>query len=355
MSNRTISSKQQSCTDLSERAEKVLCRLIESYVREGSPIGSKYLSNDSGIGLSAATIRNVMHDLEEMGLIQAPHTSAGRVPTAKGYRVFVDSTIYVEPIRHENIKQITESLQSDIDPNSILKKASGLLSNITSFAGMVSIPSQDFVRLKQIEFLPLSESRVLAILVTDDGRVQNKVLKPERHYSDSELVAAANFFNEQYSSKALKEVKQHLISLLKQAREQTHIEMQTALSIAQQILVDNEDEDNVLVSGMHNLISIPEFQMLDTIKNLLDSMKTKQLLYDLLQKSMVNEGVNIFIGEESGYDLLRECSIIAAPYEIDSHRVGVLGVIGPTRMEYNEVISTVDITARILSSILSGR
>ncbi len=342
--------------NLSERAQSVLKGLIRRYIDDGTPVGSRTLAKESDLAFSSATIRNVMADLEDYGLIHAPHTSAGRIPTVKGYRFFINSLLKVGPMNNQSLGQLTERLSGISDPNSILTGATEMLSQITSFAGIVSIPGNSRAHIRQIEFLKLSEQRVLAILITEDGQVQNKVLTAHREYSDSELVEAANFFNAEYSTKSLDGVRVQLLNHLKRDHKSMHKEMRTAVKMAGQLFDDDDpqDSDNVLVSGENNLLSIPEFSELNKLRELFDTLKTKQVLFDLLQKSMFTEGVNIFIGEESGYEPFRDCSVIAAPYEIDHQRVGVLGVIGPTRMQYDEVISAVDVTAKLMGSALSA-
>ena len=341
---------------LSERAESVLRGLISRYVSDGTPVGSRTLSKETDLALSPATIRNVMADLEDMGLIESPHTSAGRIPTQKGYRFFINTLLNVEPIAPDSLDRLEHRLITSGDSKSILTGASEMLSQITSFAGIVSIPGKKHVVIKQIEFLKLSQQRVLAILITSDGQVQNKVLQSHREYKESELVEAANYFNAVYATKTLESVKGELVQHMNSDHQAMHKEMRTAISIAGQLLEDEStiQTNDVLVSGESNLLSIPDFAEMEKLRQLFDTFKTKQVLFDLLQKSLLTDGVNIFIGEESGYQTFKDCSVIAAPYEVDSERVGVLGVIGPTRMNYDEVISVVDVTAKLLGSALSG-
>jgi len=342
-------------SELSERAQLVLNGLVSRYVDEGVPVGSRILARKTDLKLSPATIRNVMSDLEDLGLITAPHTSAGRVPTAKGYRFFINGMLKVGPIDKRAIGRISDRLEKETDPNSLLTSATEMLSQITSFAGIISTPDTSQSIIRQIEFLKLSEQRVLAILITDDGQVQNKVLGAHREYTESELIEAANYFNAEYGSKSLEGVRAQLMSHMKKDQKDMHREMRTAVNMAGQLFNDDlSGSENILVSGENNLLSIPDFGELDKLKSLFDTFKTKQVLFDLLQKSMFTDGVNIFIGEESGYETFKDCSVIAAPYEIDNKRVGVLGVIGPTRMQYEEVISTVDVTAKLLGSALSA-
>ncbi|NKB61894.1 MAG: hypothetical protein GKR95_07065 [Gammaproteobacteria bacterium] len=232
-----------------------------------------------------------------------------------------------------------------------------MLSTITSFAGVVPMPSKKHSHVKQIEFLSLSQNRVLAILITEDGQVQNKILSAHKQYNDSELTEATNYFNAKYSGKSLNIVRDELLRHMHQDHRNTHREMRTAISMAGQLFADesNSDSDAILVSGENNLLSIPDFVELDKLRQIFDTLKTKQILFDLLQKSMFTEGVNIFIGEESGYQMFKNCSVIASSYEVDNEKVGVLGVIGPTRMQYEEVITTVDVTAKLLGSALSNQ
>ena len=363
---------------LSERAELVLKGLISLYISDGNPVGSRTLSKETDLALSPATIRNVMADLEEHGLIEAPHTSAGRIPTQRGYRFFINGLLNVAPLEagamdkiinkaanktankameKQARSEIEERILGVTDPKSILTGATEMLSQITSFAGIVSIPGKSRAHIRQIEFLRLSRQRVLAILITEDGQVQNKILSTHRQYNESELVEAANYFNACYGSRTLHGVRAELLAHMRQDRRSMHREMRTAISIARRFFDDDDlvdDRENVLVSGENNLLSIPDFGELEKLKQLFDTFKTKQVLFDLLQKSMFADGVNIFIGEESGYRMFRECSVIAAPYKVDNQKVGVLGVIGPTRMNYDEVISAVDITAKLLGSALSA-
>ena len=345
---------------LNERAEGVLKGLVSHYIRSGSPVGSRTLSKETDLGLSPASIRNVMADLEEQGLIEAPHTSAGRIPTQRGYRFFINGLLNIGPMNKQALGEIEERIRgvSDLsDPKSILTGATEMLSRITSFAGIVSVPDKSHAHIRQIEFLRLSEQRVLAILITQDGQVQNRILSAHREYGESELVEAANYFNAIYSARTLHGVRAELLAHMHRDLQSMRREMRIAIRMARQLFDDDtldDDGENVLVSGENNLLSIPDFGELEKLKQLFDTFKTKQVLFDLLQKSMFADGVNIFIGEESGYRILRDCSVIAAPYEVGNQKMGVLGVIGPTRMNYDEVISAVDVTAKLLGSALSA-
>ena len=339
---------------LSDRAKFVLDRLVRHYIDEGVPVGSRTLSRHPSLVLSSASIRNVMADLEECGLIKSPHTSSGRIPTVKGYRFFINRLLKSGPVDERSIQKFSGRFEGVADPASILASATEMLSQITSFAGILSTPDFDKACIRQIEFLKLSQKRVLAILVTKDGQVQNKVLSTDREYSNSELVEAANFFNEKYSAKSLSLVRRELLKLMKKDRRKMQKEMETAVRMAGQLFEqDDTVSEHVLISGESNLLSISDFAEADRLKELFETFRTKKILFDLLQNSISESGITIFIGEESGVEPLRDCSLISAPYKLDNQTVGVLGVIGPTRMQYEEVINTVDITAQIVSNALS--
>ncbi|MGE4634186.1 MAG: heat-inducible transcriptional repressor HrcA [Arenicellales bacterium] len=338
--------------ELSDRAQNLLKLLIRRYVSDGEPVGSRTLSREPGLDLSAATIRNVMSDLEDLGLIRAPHTSAGRVPTQLGYRVFVDSLLKMHMPEKSNAREISEALSSAKNPDELLGAASELLSDITQYAGVIMLPDTEQAKLRQVEFLELAEDRVLAILVTDDGRVQNRVLFLDKQLTPSELVEAANFFNVQHAGRTLREVRHRLLLDMQLDSDAMSGMMRTAVEMASQLLDDESAQEGVVVSGETKLLGIPDFDQLGKLRDIFDAFKTKQDLLVLLDKSMRATGISIFIGEESGYSALTDCSIVTAPYESDGRCIGVLGVIGPTRMAYEKVIPVVDITARVLGNAL---
>ncbi len=341
-------------TAINDRAEALLKALIHRYVFDGQPVGSRTLAREAGLEISPATVRNVMSDLEELGLIVSPHTSAGRIPTHAGYRLFVDTIMNVRSVDSRAIDEIGSRL-NDHDPNQLVSTASELLSRITHFAGVVLVPGNQYTKFKRIEFLTLSGNRVLAIVITDDGRVQNKVLPVEREYSESELAEAANFFNDQYADMSLSKVKSVLLSEMRQDSEAMNQMMRTAWTMAQEVFQENDSgTDDVVVSGEENLLDIPDLCDLEKLRKLFDTFKTKRDLLDLLDKSMAASGINIFIGDESGYNSLNDCSVVTAPYEIDGQCIGVLGVVGPTRMAYEDVVPVVDVTARLLGSALGN-
>ncbi len=341
---------------LTPRAEILLKTLIDKYISEGTPVGSKYLAKESGLEVSPATIRNVMMDLENMGFIQAPHTSAGRVPTNKGYRIFVDTLVKTKPVSKQLMKQFEKKFRGDNDPQHVIMKASELLSQITKFAGVVMVPGHSQSHFRQIEFLPLSKARILAILVTEDGRVQNRVISVDREFKPSELVESANYFNQKYSGSSVEKLRKKLLSEMKGHSDEMNRIMTTAMTMANQFFqADEEDShEDVVLSGESNLFDVPEFAEIEKMRELFETFKTKHDLLELLDKSLKSDGVQIFIGEESGYVPLNSCSVITAPYELDEQCVGVLGVIGPTRMNYADVINVVDMTSRLVSNALTG-
>ena len=339
---------------LSHRAELLLKALIERYISDGQPVGSRTLSRDLGNELSPATIRNVMADLEELGLIHSPHTSAGRVPTALGYRVFVDTLLKVRPLEVAEVRRLEGGLNVAPDPTQLVESASSLLSQLTRMAGVVMVPRQAQTAVRQIEFLQLSASRVLAILVTQEGRVHNRVIVTERSYSPAELVEAANYFNDQYAGRFLTEVKQILLAAMQQDSDAMQRAMRTAMAMAQQMFLDDGSQPDLVVSGESNLLDVPELGDVKKLRRLFDTFNTKRDLLHLLDQCLRSNGIQIFIGGESGYQALEECSVVAAPYQVSGQIVGMLGVVGPTRMPYEHVIPIVDVTARLLGGALSA-
>jgi len=331
---------------LDNRAENVLKNLVETYIEQGQPVGSRTLSKLPQLGVSSATVRNVMSDLEELGLITAPHTSAGRIPTSQGYRLFVDSMVKASTLTHKALHQLGERFAQETDPDALLAHASDVLSELTRFAGVVVLPNQSLTRFHQLEFMRLSENRILAILVTEDGRVQNRVLPTAGTFNDSELVQAANFFNQRYKGNTLDDVRRLLVEHMQHDNDEMHRINEAAMQAASQVI--NEEE-----ASAQGGVDVPDLCQIETLQKLFDAFKTKRDLLDLLDRSMKAEGVSVFIGEESGYSALGECSVIASPYEVEGKVLGTLGVVGPTRMAYNDVISVVDITSKLLSQALT--
>ncbi len=344
---------------LSERAQLLLKRLVEHYIRDGQPVGSRTLSRDPGLNLSAATIRNVMADLEELGFVTSPHTSAGRVPTDKGYRLFVDTLLKYQPLDDAKVVEIQTGLGHYADdPKGLVGAASKMLSNVTRLAGVVTLPRQSHAALSQIEFMPLSDNRVLAILVVNGREVQNRILQLDRPFGSEELRRAANYLNQQFAGKELSAVREHLLSQLKQTRENLNQLMVDAIRLAQQAVeapVGVSGRMEYVMAGETNLMEFAELSNVEKLRRLFEAFTQQRDILHLLDQSLKAEGVQIFIGQESGYTILDDCSIVMAPYTLDKEIVGVLGVIGPTRMAYERVIPIVDITAKLLGSALNSR
>ena len=346
---------------LTERARHLLRVLVESYIREGQPVGSRNLSRDSGLNLSAATVRNVMADLEEYGFVTSPHTSAGRVPTDKGYRFFVDTLLRQRqrPDDAHMLNELNQRLEqeADRDPKALVAVASQMLSSLTHLAGVVTIPRQPHQSLSQIEFLPLSESRVLAVMVINGRDVQNRIVHLERYYSAEELRRAANFLNQQFGGKELAQIRLDIVEELTQAGETLNQLMRDAIRVAQQAVGESnqQGEPEYVIAGETNLMEFAELSNVEKLRRLFDAFTSKRDILHLLDQSLGAEGVQIFIGQESGYQILDNCSLVTAPYALDNETVGVLGVIGPTRMAYDRVIPIVDVTARLLGSALNSR
>ena len=346
---------------LTERAQHLLRVLVESYIREGQPVGSRNLSRDSGLNLSAATVRNVMADLEEYGFVTSPHTSAGRVPTDKGYRFFVDTLLRQRqrPDDAHMLNELNQRLEqeADRDPKALVAVASQMLSSLTHLAGVVTIPRQPHQSLSQIEFLPLSESRVLAVMVINGRDVQNRIVHLERYYSAEELRRAANFLNQQFGGKELAQIRLDIVEELTQAGETLNQLMRDAIRVAQQAVGESnqQGEPEYVIAGETNLMEFAELSNVEKLRRLFDAFTSKRDILHLLDQSLGAEGVQIFIGQESGYQILDNCSLVTAPYALDNETVGVLGVIGPTRMAYDRVIPIVDVTARLLGSALNSR
>lgn len=343
--------------NLNPRAEFLLKTLIERYIAEGQPVGSRALARHAGLDLSPATVRNVMMDLEELGLVSSPHTSAGRIPTQRGYRLFVDTLLKVQPLDAREVRLLKGELSMEQDPQQLVENASHLLSEISNLAGLVLVPHRDEqLGFRHIDFLSLPGRRILVILVTQDGRVDNRIIAAEREYTPSELEQAANYFNESYAGMLLSDVKRALVSEMQQASADMQRLMTLAMDMARKAFAgDNEEADELVVSGESNLIDIPDLGDVKKLRKLFDAFTAKSDLLQLLDQSMRVGGVKIFIGAESGFEALEDCSVVTASYAVDQHMVGTLGVIGPTRMAYEHVIPIVDLTARLLSAALTAQ
>jgi heat-inducible transcriptional repressor len=336
---------------LDDRARTLLKTLIERYIAEGQPVGSRALSRYSGLDLSAATVRNVMADLEDIGLIASPHTSAGRVPTPRGYRFFVDSLLTVKPLDKEKLDAMEGQLLPS-QPLQLIGNASRLLSGLTRFAGIVLTPRRLAPKIRQMEFVSLSERRVLLILVTSDGDVQNRLLFTTRAYTPSELVTATNYLNQHVVGHDFEHIHGRVREELQALRGDLQALMSAALVAGDEVM--KVPGDRYVISGERNLLEVEEFSSnMKRLRELFDLFEQRTSLMQLLDLSQRADGVQIFIGGESGLAPLDECSVVTAPYEVDGEVVGSVGVIGPTRMAYERVIPIVDITAKLLSSALT--
>jgi heat-inducible transcriptional repressor len=335
---------------LDKRAQILLKTLIERYIAEGQPIGSRTLSKYSGLDLSPATIRNVMADLEELGFISSPHTSAGRVPTPLGYRFFVDTLLVIKPLESNALHRLEGELHPD-NPQRVIQAASQLLSQLTQFAGVVMTPRRRAVTFRHIEFLKLSEKRMLLIVVTPEGDVQNRILFTERDYTAAELHEAANYINQNYSGQSFEEVRGRLQGELRELRQDLITLMSTALDAGSRALSETGD---YVISGERNLLTVQDLsQDVTRLKQLLELFERKSSLLQILDHSLRGQGVQIFIGGESGVAAPDDVAVVTKPYSVDGEVVGTVGVIGPTRMAYDRVIPIVDVTAKLLSSALS--
>lgn len=337
---------------LNDRTQHLLKVLVERYIRDGQPVGSRTLARDAGLDLSPATIRNVMADLEDLGYLHSPHTSAGRVPTARGYRLFIDALLHVRPLDDREVEvlrqQIDQPARNGVE---LARSVSDLLSGVTRLAGIVMLPRRKVVKLRHVEFLPLSESRVLVILVLNTQEVQNRIIQTRRPYSAVELQQAAHYLNEQFAGRDIQQARQALLRDLRETRDRLDHLMQTVLEIAEQTF-EAEAEDYV-VAGQTHLMRCADLSDLDKLRLLFEAFNHKRDLLHLFDQCLHAEGVQIFIGDEAGFEVLEGCSVVTAPYTVEGQVLGVLGVIGPTRMAYDRVIPVVDATAKLLAAALN--
>ena len=334
---------------ISDRAQILFKHLVEDYLHSGHPIGSGKLLESSGLDVSSATVRNIMVDLETRGLVSSPHTSAGRLPTQKGLRFFVDSLISVQPLDQQAFQLLQTTLSEDMTPKELVEHASVLLSEISQLAGLVTTPGPEQVALRQIEFLKLSGRQVLVILVVNEKEVQNRVIETDRAYSETELQQAANFINHEFAGSTLHSIRQGVMDSMHRDQTRMNEILQTALDVATKTFDDEEEHDYVL-SGERNLVNLMSSS--EEIQTILDALESKSTIVHLLDECIGSEGVRMYIGHESGYELLEEYSLVTSPYEVNGKIAGVLGVVGPTRMSYQQVIPLVDITARLLGSAM---
>jgi len=330
---------------LDDRAKLLLKALVERYIEDGQPVGSRTLSRASGMDLSPATIRNVMADLEDLGLIASPHTSAGRIPTAKGYRLFVDTMLTVHREQFGPPSLVPEQ------PQKVIASAAHLLSSLSQFVGVVMAPRRTSV-FRHIEFLRLSERRFLVIIVSPDGDVQNRVIFSATDFTQSQLIETANFLNQHYAGMAMEQVRERLKTEVEMLRGEIAALMQAAVNVSSEALTQAQDE--VVISGERNLLAVSDFSKdMGNLRRAFDLFEQKTQILRLLDVSSQAEGVRIFIGGESQVVPFEELSVVSAPYEVDGQIVGTLGVIGPMRMPYDKMIQIVDITSKLVSNALS--
>lgn len=330
---------------LDDRAKLLLKALVERYIADGQPIGSRTLSRASGLDLSPATIRNVMSDLEELGLIASPHTSAGRIPTARGYRLFVDTMLTA------NRQEIGLPTLAAEQPQKVITNAAQLLSNLSQFVGVVMAPRRSSV-FRHIEFMRLSEKRILVIIVAPDGDVQNRVIFTESDYTQTQLIEASNFITTHYAGLTIDQVREKLKTEMEQLRTEIAVLMQAAVQVSSEAMGQGDNE--VVISGERNLLSVSDFSSdMGQLRRAFDLFEQKAQIMRLLDVSSQAAGVRIYIGGESQIVPFEELSVVSAPYEVDGQIVGTLGVIGPTRMAYDRMIQIVDITSKLVSNALS--
>ena len=337
---------------LDDRAKTLLKALVERYIADGQPVGSRTLSRASGLELSPATIRNVMADLEDLGLIASPHTSAGRIPTARGYRLFVDTMLTAQPLHLRRVPALEPQLQHD-QPQRVIANAAQLLSSLSNFVGVITAPRKASV-FHHIEFMRLSERRVLVILVAPDGDVQNRVIFTAQDYTHPQLVEASNYLTSHYAGLTLEDVRERLKTEVDALRGEIAALMQAAVQAGSEAMADSQEQ--VVVAGERNLLTVQDFSNdLGSLRKLFEMFEHKTQLMRLLDVSSRAEGVRIYIGGESMVVPFEELSVVSAPYEVDGKVVGTLGVIGPTRMAYDRMIQIVDITSRLVSNALSAK
>jgi len=337
---------------ISERAQHLLKVLVNRYIREGQPIGSRTLSRDAGLDLSPATIRNVMADLEEMGLVSSPHTSAGRIPTVRGYRLFVDTLLQVKPLNPEEEQHLRSQLIRKDSDQHLLEQTSNFLSEITHLTSVVMLARHDYKVVRKIEFISLSKKRVLAILVFNEQDIENRIIHTSRTYSPAQLQSAANYLNEAFVGKNIKTVREDLLRELRETRANLDKMMLAVIEMAEKAFQENEPQDFV-IAGQTNLMEIAELCDVEKLRDLFVAFNEKRDILHLLDQAIKAQNLQIFIGEESGYEVLCDCSVITSPYTVKGSVIGVLGVIGPTRMPYERLIPIVDLTAKLLGSALN--
>ncbi|PCJ38145.1 MAG: heat-inducible transcription repressor HrcA [Moraxellaceae bacterium] len=341
-------------SSIDDRPSLVLKALVERYIHDGMPVGSKRLLQDLANPVSSATVRNDMVLLEEKGLLASPHTSAGRVPTEQGYRFFVDKLMTMSPLTSSSVSHLQSQLAPDQTPHELVERASKALSDMTSLAGVVVAPKQDMSCLRQVEFLPLAGKRVLVILVLNEKDVQNRVICPDREYSEQELQQIANYLNQRFAGEGLHAIKDQVLNSMRADKVEMSRMMQMVVDMAAKTFDDDVHQPECVVSGQSNLIQMAGEGGADQLQTLFESFQQKKDLLHLMDHCARADGIQVFIGQESGFQVFDECSMVAAPYtDSDQNILGVLAVIGPKRMPYQQVIPMVDMTAKILSAALN--
>lgn len=336
---------------IDERAQRLFKLLVERYLSKGSPVASKTLASHPTVELSPASVRNIMADLEARGLVMSPHTSAGKVPTNQGLRFFVDSLLAVQPLDEERVQQLRHELNPDLSPSALVENASSLLSQITHMAGVVTLPRRESVALRHVEFLPLTDHRVLVILVINEREVQNRIIHTDREYSETELNQAANFINRRFAGESLLAVRASLVESMQADKDRMDQLMQAALDVASKAFDLERDENDYVVAGETHLLEGPSDT--EVVRQLFEAFSHKRDILHLLDRCLESRGVQLFIGDESGYHVLDDYSLVTSPYQVNGRVAGVLGVIGPTRMAYQTVIPVVDVTARVLGAAMN--
>lgn len=342
---------------LDPRARRLLRSLIAQHIRDGEPVGSRTLARQSGLDVSPATVRNIMADLEEIGLLAAPHTSAGRIPTAQGYRVFVDSLLQMQPLADPEMDRLRSSMPAGVGTQALLANASELLSAMSQFVGVVTVPQRAAFAFKHIDFVPLDAGRVLVILVFTDNEVQNRIIQTRRAYTPAELEQSANYLNLHFAGRPLTDIRSTLLRELRDTRSEMERVLSAAVELSEQALGPGDrgpgNPDDMVLSGQTRLMGLQELSDMDRLRELFEAFSRKREILALLERCTHAPGVRVFIGEESGLAPLEACTVITAPYTSEGKVLGVLGVIGPTRMAYERVIPMVQATADLLGAAFS--
>lgn len=339
---------------LDPRARRLLRSLISQHIRDGEPVGSRTLARSSGLDVSPATIRNILSDLEEIGLLAAPHASAGRIPTAQGYRVFVDSLLQMKPVQEAEFTRMRANLAAGAGTQALLSNTSELLSAMTQFVGVVTVPQRGQFAFRHIDFVPLDGQRVLVILVFTDNEVQNRIISPRRAYTPAELEQTANFLNSQFAGRPLHEIRATLLRDLRDTRSEMERLLSAAVELSEQALGEGAgSQDDMLLTGQTRLMGVQDLSDMERLRELFEAFSRKREILQLLERTIHAQGVRVFIGEETGLAPLDGCTVVTAPYGVHGRVLGVLGVIGPTRMAYDRVIPMVQATADLLGAALN--